>query len=224
MNNILSNLSFLKNKLILFPIIFIAIVIVVLISWVWLNQISGTISLTIAPQDSKITLNNTIYSNGDHHVWPGKYTLKIEKEGFETKTLDINIKSKETKKIILALNQINGDSWYKDHKKDDIIRSGAGYQAISDKMNILKNNSPIVSNLPYKDNLKNRFTIDYETNSDTTRVEKIKISINTCLNHNSKLDTIEFRKQSALNWLNSHLKSSEQNKYKIEVINLNCIL
>ena len=91
-------------------------------------------------------------------------------------------------------------------------------------MNILKNNSPIVSNLPYKDNLKNRFTIDYETNSDTTRVEKIKISINTCLNHNSKLDTIEFRKQSALNWLNSHLKSSEQNKYKIEVINLNCIL
>ena len=224
MNNISNKLFFLRKKLIIFPIFFILLVIIITISWLWLNHISGIIFLNVAPQDSKITLNNKVYTKGSHHIWPGKYSLSIERKGFRTKTIEVDIKSKETKKIILALDQINGDSWYKNHKEDDIIRSGAGYQTISEKMNILKNNSPIISNLPYKDNLKNRFTIDYETNSDITKVEKIKIYINTCLNYSSNLDTVYFRKESALNWLNSHLKHSEKNKYKIDITIMNCII
>lgn len=217
-------LSLLKNKLFIIPAIFVILVVIILWMWLWTSQLSGILELSVAPASSRITLNGQTITNGTHHISPGKYALKVEKDGFESKSQDFEIKAKETKRIILALKQTSGDNWYEEHEEDDIIRSGAGYQNITNKMDILKNNSPIASSLPYTDVLKSRFTISYETNSDQTKIEKIKISVNTCINSASGMDSIEFRKKSATTWLESKLADSEKDKYIIEFIEIGCVL
>ena len=212
------------NKKIIFSICsFLTIVILVMIWWFWTENISATLTINVAPSSSKISLNNRDISNGTHHINPGKYTLKVSKEEFESQEIEFEVKSKEKKDITLALSQLDGGtSWYLNNRNDDLIRSAAGSQKVIDEMSKLKENSPIAKHLPYKDVVNNRFSVDYELSNNS--IKSLKVTINSCINTSSGIDSVDFRKQSAQFWINSVLLDSEKDKYKINYIIQDCVL
>ncbi|MGM0417510.1 MAG: SUMF1/EgtB/PvdO family nonheme iron enzyme [Thermodesulfobacteriota bacterium] len=67
------------------------------------------ISVKSDPDNSKILINNELKGTSpleNIKLKPGKYTLKAEKEGFKSKSINIDIKDKETRDIDIALEKL----------------------------------------------------------------------------------------------------------------------
>lgn len=54
------------------------------------------ISLNIAPHSATISINGKDYNNGVYELEPGEYEVTIQKDGFETKTDKVEVKSNQT--------------------------------------------------------------------------------------------------------------------------------
>ena len=61
---------------------------------IWNTTRTTVITFSVAPIDAKITLNGQgDYQNGTYKVHPGNYTVAISRDGLETKTFNLDLKS-----------------------------------------------------------------------------------------------------------------------------------
>ena len=193
--------------------------------WIWSDIYCGKLLLSIAPESSNITINGKKIQNGTHTMTPGKYKVEVSKDGFESASKEFEIKSGQKTNISLALaqNDPNG-TWYNEHEKDDIIRSGAGYAKITETMKKLTEKHPIVKHLPYtnstKTSLPTGFSITYNLDTkDKTEVKDISVRIFSKCNSSN----YDFYKDLATNWLESKEKNIFK-KYKVDFIDPTCSL
>lgn len=79
---------------------------------------NAKLAVMVAPIDAKVKINGIEYSNGNHKFFAGKVSVEVSKEGFDTQKFEIELKSKETKTLYVALSQSGNYNWYKRHSED----------------------------------------------------------------------------------------------------------
>lgn len=139
------------------------------------DKIQVTISLV--PQDSKITLNNKPYSNGVNYILPGEYNAIISKDGFGTIKTSYNLTDANESIIIgLVAESDEAKQWavknYKlyndlENKMDDKLKVD-GEQFMADH--------PITSSLPIKNYL---YSIGYMIDSNDSTGKSIIITVDS---------------------------------------------
>lgn len=165
-----------KNKkkiLIVSIIVFILLIILVLI----FNKKNSEVSILVTPTSSKTLIDNREYKNGTYKITRGKHTVKISKEGFETKEYEVDIK--DAKYNIYNFLESNDDStknWYSEHPTDQSLLDPILSQINEQELNRLQKNNPIISMLP--------INIDEYRNNKT---EKIKYSLSYKFDENNNL-------------------------------------
>lgn len=191
--------------------------------WVWSDIYCGKLILGIAPESSNITINGKNFKNGTHNLTPGKYKVEVSKDGFKSSSKEFEIKSGKKTNIVLALAQNDPKgNWYIEHERDDIIRSGAGYEKITDTMSSLIRKHPLVKDLPYTNTTKGSvitgFAISYVLKpEDKTEVSKINVVIYSKCNSSN----FKFYKDLAIDWMKSRQKNV-LNDYTVNYIDPTC--
>ncbi len=148
------------------------------------------VTILTIPSDAKITLNKQVVGNGDVYIAPGKYTYKIQKDGF-TPYIETVIFSKPSGSIDIGLapESTEAKDWAEKHASDYMAyeqRSGLRAQLAGQAF---KETNPIVNNLPYKNLL---FTIGYFANPADASGNSIIVTI----------DAPEGYRQAAINKIN----------------------
>jgi hypothetical protein len=181
-------------------------VLVLTIIWVltlfWHNIVgTGTLSLNVAPYDATITINDELYSSGEHTLPAGNYTVSVEKTDFEPQTVDFVIEVARDTIVTVALDPIDRvNTWYTDHPEDGLIYSQVGDQEAEAAEADFVQQFPIMQYVPYRetseDKLRNnRFKVDAAYDG---RSVKLLVTLNSC----SERATEAYR-QAAEDWLNS---------------------
>lgn len=67
------------------------------------SQKSATLNLFVVPTDAKITIDGKEFKNGNYRLAPGAVTVSIEKDGFESKSLSVNLEPNKTTLVYLPL-------------------------------------------------------------------------------------------------------------------------
>jgi len=98
--------EFFHNKYIwIFWVIDIIAIITIVIAIIQQSTKVSKIYFDITPIDAKISVNgNEHYSNGQHDIAPGKYTIDISHDGLKTKTLSIDVEAHSYTNITTFLN------------------------------------------------------------------------------------------------------------------------
>ena len=65
---------------------------------------SARINILVAPIDAKVKINGKDYSPGSHRLFPGEVEVVISDDGFEDKTIKVNLQANHTETIYIALN------------------------------------------------------------------------------------------------------------------------
>ena len=95
-----------KETWIVISIVVVAILVVVLVL-VLKPHNSANLSISVAPADAKITIDGNDYTNGLYReMAPGQYTATISKDGFEEKTVNLELKNDEVTRISEYLKQL----------------------------------------------------------------------------------------------------------------------
>lgn len=80
---------------------------------------SAVVVIQVAPTNATVTIGGKSYENGSYQFFPGKITAIISAEGFDSKTVDLQLDVNSQNKILTYLNPTNGDySFYE--KKENI--------------------------------------------------------------------------------------------------------
>lgn len=189
-------------------VVFAVAVIVVLIVWIINIPKTATIEVIVAPSDAKILIGEKRYKNGTHKIEPGDYSVAVTRDDFSPYASEFSIEEGETRKILVCLNEIDGNTWYSEHKEDnDICRRAA--ELASEEYKKEKQTADVYSVTPY-DSYDDGFNIvAYE---DKEKGTIIKITLFSC-----KEARREALKPNALEWLKKHNVDPE--KYTIEYAN-----
>ena len=102
-------------------VIFVIAVIAILIAWIINIPKTATIEVIVAPSDAKILIGEKRYKNGTHKIEPGDYSIAVTRDDFSPYASEFSIEEGETKKLLVCLNEIDGNTWYDEHKEDDDI-------------------------------------------------------------------------------------------------------
>lgn len=191
----------LKKKLIIIYSIFIAVILIgFLIWWLLIKDNTATLEILVAPSSSKILINNKKYTNGTYKLKPGKYSVEISKDNFESYSGSILLNQNETTKLYQALKQKDGSSsWYIKNNKDDIIQTAIGDQKTKTVQENLTTKYPILKYIPYSNSVNNIFIYKIDTQFDSNNnLEYINILLNTC-----STSSINQYKTNALDWIKS---------------------
>ena len=108
---------------------------------------NAKLAVMVAPVDATVKINGIKYSNGNHKFFAGKVNVEVSKEGFDTQKFEIELKSRETKTLYVALSQGGNYNLY--NPKNGMITPLAGDDA---KSFIEKNETSkqIISVLPLR--------------------------------------------------------------------------
>lgn len=82
-----------KKRLIIISVVLATIAITITILNVLKN---AQLNVLVAPLDAKIYINNKEFKNGTYRFYPGEVSVRIEREGMETKEYTIELKSNHT--------------------------------------------------------------------------------------------------------------------------------
>lgn len=113
------------------PIFIVSVLIGIgFILWVIITAISLKVNkntyltLSFAPTDATLTINGTDYRTGTYEFKPGKYTGELHYEGFNTKTIEVDVKSREVTTVTEYLvNKELGMVYYEKHAADiEVLR------------------------------------------------------------------------------------------------------
>lgn len=86
-----------KKKIVIISVSVLATIAVIL---TFLNILkSAQLSILVTPLDAKILINNKEFKNGTYRFFPGEVSVKIEKEGMETKEYSIELKRNHTETL-----------------------------------------------------------------------------------------------------------------------------
>lgn len=189
-------------------VIFVIAMIVILIVWIINIPKTATIEVIVAPSDAKILIGEKRYKNGTHKIEPGDYSVAVTRDNFSPYASEFSIKEGETKKILVCLNEIDGNTWYDEHKEDDDICRRAAELA-SEEYKKEKQTADIYSVTPYNSYDDGFNIVAFE---DEEKGTIIKITLLSC-----KEARREALKPNALEWLKKHNVDPEQ--YTIEYAN-----
>ena len=67
------------------------------------SQKSATLNLFIVPTDAKTTIDGKEFKNGNYRFNPGTVNISIEKDGFESKSLSVNLEPNKTTLVYTPL-------------------------------------------------------------------------------------------------------------------------
>jgi hypothetical protein len=156
----------------------IIVVSVVLLSFIiawgvttYVTRIGKTaVTLSVVPRDASVTINGSPAGHGTTWVQNGTYTIKASKDGFESRTKQVEVTNeKEQNTVALALTPISEEAKAWAEKHPDAYRSNEAYGAIEARMNgdYFRKKHPVTNVLPYEDPY---YTIAYtsENNTDLT--------------------------------------------------------
>lgn len=189
-------------------VIFVIAVIAILIAWIINIPKTATIEVIVAPSDAKILIGEKRYKNGTHKIEPGNYSIAVTRDDFSPYASEFSIEEGETKKLLVCLNEIDGNTWYDEHKEDDDICRKAAELA-SEEYKKEKQTADVYSVTPYNSYDDGFNIVAYE---DEEKGTIIKITLLSC-----KEARREALKPNALDWLKRHNVDPEQ--YTIEYAN-----
>ncbi len=189
-------------------VIFVIAVIAILIAWIINIPKTATIEVIVAPSDAKILIGEKRYKNGTHKIEPGDYSIAVTRDDFSPYASEFSIEEGETKKLLVCLNEIDGNTWYDEHKEDDDICRRAAELA-SEEYKKEKQTADIYSVTPYNSYDDGFNIVAYE---DEEKGTIVKITLLSC-----KEARREALKPNALEWLKKHNVDPEQ--YTIEYAN-----
>ena len=93
-------------------VIFVIAVIAILIAFIINIPKTATIEVIVAPSDAKILIGDKRYKNGTHKIEPGDYSVAVTRDDFSPYASEFTIGDGETKKILVCLNELNGNTRY----------------------------------------------------------------------------------------------------------------
>lgn len=189
-------------------VIFVIAVIAILIAWIINIPKTATIEVIVAPSDAKILIGEKRYKNGTHKIEPGDYSIAVTRDNFSPYASEFSIEEGETKKLLVCLNEIDGNTWYDEHKEDDDICRKAAELA-SEEYKKEKQTADVYSVTPYNSYDDGFNIVAFE---DEEKGTIIKITLLSC-----KEARREALKPNALDWLKKHNVDPEQ--YTIEYAN-----
>ena len=189
-------------------VIFVIAVIAILIAWIINIPKTATIEVIVAPSDAKILIGEKRYKNGTHKIEPGDYSIAVTRDDFSPYASEFSIEEGETKKLLVCLNEIDGNTWYDEHKEDDDICRRAAELA-SEEYKKEKQTADVYSVTPYNSYDDGFNIVAYE---DEEKGTIVKITLLSC-----KEARREALKPNALEWLKKHNVDPEQ--YTIEYAN-----
>ena len=189
-------------------VIFVIAVIAILIAWIINIPKTATIEVIVAPSDAKILIGEKRYKNGTHKIEPGDYSIAVTRDNFSPYASEFSIEEGETKKLLVCLNEIDGNTWYDEHKEDDDICRKAAELA-SEEYKKEKQTADVYSVTPYNSYDDGFNIVAFE---DEEKGTIIKITLLSC-----KEARREALKPNALDWLKRHNVDPEQ--YTIEYAN-----
>lgn len=189
-------------------VIFIIAVIAILIAWIIDIPKTATIEVIVAPSDAKILIGEKRYKNGIHKIRPGDYSIAVTRDDFSPYASEFSIEEGEMKKLLVCLNENDGNTWYDEHKEDDDICRKAAELA-SEEYKKEKQTADIYSVTPYNSYDDGFNIVAFE---DEEKGTIIKITLLSC-----KEARREALKPNALDWLKRHNVDPEQ--YTIEYAN-----
>lgn len=189
-------------------VIFVIAVIAILIAWIINIPKTATIEVIVAPSDAKILIGEKRYKNGIHKIEPGDYSIAVTRDDFSPYASEFSIEEGETKRLLVCLNEIDGNTWYDEHKEDDDICRRAAELA-SEEYKKEKQTADIYSVTPYNSYDDGFNIVAFE---DEEKGTIIKITLLSC-----KEARREALKPNALEWLKKHNVDPEQ--YTIEYAN-----
>ena len=189
-------------------VIFVIAVIAILIAWIINITKTATIEVIVAKKKKKILIGEKRYKNGTHKIEPGDYSIAVTRDDFSPYASEFSIEEGETKKLLVCLNEIDGNTWYDEHKEDDDICRKAAELA-SEEYKKEKQTADIYSVTPYNSYDDGFNIVAYE---DEEKGTIVKITLLSC-----KEARREALKPNALEWLKKHNVDPEQ--YTIEYAN-----
>ena len=141
-----------RKKIITAMLVFAVLIIgaVVAIPLIIDSQKSATLNLFIVPTDAKITVDGKEFKNGNYRLNPGSVTVSIEKDGFESKSLSVNLEPNKTTLVYLPLFCADSSlTCYLDDKENlEILPYVASYSDRASEVQEFTKKSSITKILP----------------------------------------------------------------------------
>ena len=106
-----------KQGTIILIVLFVIIIGIFVGRAIYLNINNATLKVLVAPEDAKVLIGGKRYRNGEHHVKPGNYDVKITREGFEEYTSQLGIEEKGYGEVYFCMNNTDGVDWYSNDEK-----------------------------------------------------------------------------------------------------------
>ena len=124
------------------------------------NNNASFISLSVAPSSSSAKLDNKGVKSGKINVKPGKHTIIVSKKGFSTQINTVDLKTKETKYVGIALlpNSPETKNWYKEHPDDQLLLESISSNSFDQYTKNAVEKNPLIKDLPLIDRF---YRVDY---------------------------------------------------------------
>lgn len=182
-----------KQGAIILIVLFVIIIGIFVGRAIYLNINNATLKVLVAPEDAKVLIGGKRYRNGEHHVKPGNYDVKITREGFEEYTGQLSIEEKGYGEVYFCMNNTDGVDWYSNDEKYahlcDVVNEHQ-----YDKETAEKFSDKIFSVTPFHSYEKG-FNIDAKLDDET---KKITVTIEPLSCRYERAKALE---KNALEWL-----------------------
>ena len=101
-------------------LIAIALLILVAAIFIILDKLKNArLNILVAPIDATVKINGKEYSPGSHRLFPGKVTVEITKDGFEERSVELELTSNHTETLYTYLiHKKDGLSYYETSPSD----------------------------------------------------------------------------------------------------------
>ena len=165
-------MSFIKSHPVISGVLGVNVLAIVIVSIVALINFmqSAQLEVLVAPSSSKITVDGRKIENGTFGFLPGKHEIKIEKEGFESKTEIVELASGETVRFWTYLFEEDGGLEYYGTNADDMaILEEVGRQDEEVQEFLLRYEK--------KAEIKSVLPLTYAVNGNTNGGKSVSVSI-----------------------------------------------
>lgn len=182
-----------KQGTIILIVLFVIIIGIFVGRAIYLNINNATLKVLVAPEDAKVLIGGKRYRNGEHHVKPGNYDVKITREGFEEYTGQLSIEEKGYGEVYFCMNNTDGVDWYSNNEKYAHLCDAVNEHQY-DKETAEKFSDKIFSVTPFHSYEKG-FNIDAKLDEET---KKITVTIEPLSCRYERAKALE---KNALEWL-----------------------
>ena len=127
----------------------VAVLMAVLVAVIINAKYSATLDILVAPSMAKVKVNGKEYKNGTYRMEPGELTAEIVMEGFESKTIPVNLVAGNTTKLYTYLLPADGSyEWYLEHPEEQMLLNTIGDARAAEEGRVYAAANPIVEVLP----------------------------------------------------------------------------